>query len=342
MRKRCLWGVVLLLGIVTASGCSNFRSSRRLNVTPFAENTINLVADISYGLDATHAVHLRRYRGGEGIAEYREHWKFFKPVLRGIGIYSLGLVTISRSNISEEQRAEQLAEFLDRMFARRLADGRSDFALPRERVDEILADIRAQKTFLDALGAAQPFVDEVARFSGEYLDRILASQDEVEGWLIEQIEHDFVDVIDLSERAVTAQNRFLRSLALLSDYRQGRDPDALRRLLEEDVELQEIVPVGTETVDAQTLQALEDRLMTRLARTQKIKEQMAFDLDTYQQMNIELDELVLQATNNIKRTRLTILIWAGAHRRLAAGITDPAKIDMMGVAKKALDAAMPL
>ena len=342
MKNRCMWGIFLLLGIMVTTGCANFRSSRRLDVTPFAESTINLVAEISYGLDATHAVHLRRYRGGEPVAEYRAHWDFFKPVLRGIGIYSLGLVTISRSNITEKERAEQLADFLDRMFARRPADGQSNFALPRERIDEILADIRAQETFLDALGAAQPFVDEVARFSGEYLDIILASQDQVEAWLIKEIDQDYADIIAFSERAVVAQNRYLGNLATLSDYRQGRDPDGLRRLLEEDLELREIVPVGTETIDAATLQALEDRLVIRLARTQELKENLAFDLDTYNKKNIELDELVLQASNNIKRTRLTIQIWAGAHRRLAAGITDPAKIDMMNVAKKALNAALPL
>mgnify|MGYP000155046284 FL=1 len=182
----------------------------------------------------------------------------------------------------------------------------------------------------------------MARFSGEYLDIILASQDQVEAWLIEQIDQDYADVLAFSERAVVAQNRYLGNLATLSDYRQGRDPEGLRRLLEADVELREIVPLGTETVDAATLQALEDRLVIRLTRTQELKENLAFDLDTYNKKNIELDELVLQASNNIKRTRLTIQIWAGAHRRLAAGITDPAKIDMMDVAKKALNAALPL
>ena len=173
------------------TGCSNFRSSRHLDVTPFAENTINMVAEISYGLDTNSAVYLRRYRGGDTAKAYRAHWEYFRPILRGIGIYSLGLVTISRSNITEKEKAEQLAEFMDRLFARNLAAKENRLSLSPERMNEIIADVREQKSFLDALGAAQPVIDEVARFSGDYLDLILTSQDEVQDWLINTIdEHD--------------------------------------------------------------------------------------------------------------------------------------------------------
>jgi hypothetical protein len=328
------------LATLMVSGCSMFSASRRVDITPFAENTINLVAEINYGMDANQAVYLRRYAGGEPVAEYSTHWEYFRPVLRNIGIYSLALVTLQRSNISGNEKAVQLADLLDRMFEDALVSGRSGYNLTPDQLRGVLADIRTQKTLLDALTAAQPIVDEVARFSGEYLDVIKASQDRTEAWLVQQVDKDFEAVLAFEERAKWAQNRFLGSLALLGDYRQGRDQEALTELVQTDAELGEIVP-DPSRVQASDLQAIEDRLVYRLARTQELKEQIKFDLDTYRNMTVELDKLVQDANNNLRRTRLTIFVWAAAHRRLAAGITDPAKIDLMGVAKRALDIAVP-
>jgi hypothetical protein len=311
-----------------------------MNIAPFAESTINLVAEINYGLDAQHAVYLRKYAGGEAVKEYREHWQYFRPVLRGIGVYSLGLVTLSKSDMSGKERAQEMADFLERLFADALVTSRSRLSLSPERLREILANIRGQKTLLDALGAAQPIVNEVARFSGEYLDIIKDSQDRTQAWLLGQIEADHEMVLAFNDRARQAQARYLYQLTRLSDYRQGRDDQALTELLESDRELHQMVPDAAR-VQPDDLQAMEDRLVARLTRTQELKEHIAFDIDSYARMTGELDELVRAANNNLRRTRLTIHVWAGAHRRLAAGITNPAKINMMSVAKQAMDIALP-
>lgn len=43
-----------------------------------------------------------------------------------------------------------------------------------------------------------------------------------------------------------------------------------------------------------------------------------------------------------RRLNLAIVAWSRAHQRMAAGITDPAQIDIFGIAKKAAGAASPL
>jgi hypothetical protein len=115
---------------------------------------------------------------------------------------------------------------------------------------------------------------------------------------------------------------------------------ALAELLQTDLELQEILPDPAQA-QVSDLQAMEDRLFYRLTRAQEIKEQIAFDLDNYLSTTDELEELVRAAKRNLRRTRMTIFVWAAAHRRLAAGVTDPAKIDLVGAAKQALDIAVP-
>ena len=78
-----------------------------------------------------------------------------------------------------------------------------------------------------------------------------------------------------------------------------------------------------------------------LEEIRKMKEQISDDMAEARAMVGELDDVVQAATNNLMRTRATIWVWSRAHSRLAQGITDPAKVDMMGIAQKAIMAAMP-
>jgi len=333
----------MLLGLIACmlAGCSLIRPSKTIDVKPFAESTINLVAEVNYGLDSRDAVYLRRYAQGERLAVYRAKWDYYRPILRGVGIYSLGLVSLSRSNLTGEERADHVADLLERIFQDALRSGHSRLSLSSEQLNAIFDDIREQKSLLNALGAAQPIVDEVARFSGEYLDDIKDTQDELQVWLAEVIDGDYVDLLAFEERAKSAQRRHLHSLVLLSDERQLGVEGGLDELFQRDAELEGLVD-DPSAVRPEELQLIEDHLVKRLARIQDLKEQFAFDLDTYYQTTRELDQLVKHANDNLRRTRLTIFVWAGAHRQLAEGITNPAKVDLMGVAKKALDAAVPL
>ena len=42
----------------------------------------------------------------------------------------------------------------------------------------------------------------------------------------------------------------------------------------------------------------------------------------------------------LKKARVTVLIGARAHRNLSEGVTDPAKIDIFDVTKKAVDTVL--
>ena len=42
----------------------------------------------------------------------------------------------------------------------------------------------------------------------------------------------------------------------------------------------------------------------------------------------------------IIKAQAAIFVWVRVHRKLAQGITDPAKINLMGLTKKAIDAAL--
>lgn len=337
MKKTIL---VVILSLLLLNGCSYFKSSQRIDMAPFAENTISLVADISYGLNKGHAIHLRKYMHGEPIKEYQYHWERMRPVLRGIATYSLALVTISKSNMSEADKLDQLATFLNRMFRPIVEKPIHEMQMSAAELDVILADIRAQKNFLDGLRSAQPFVDEVARWTGDELDATKAAEETAEGWLMEQITLDYKDTLEFSDLLKKTQSRTFRSLILLRDFRSSGDEALIVALRENDPPLRVDLPKGN-NLTLENIQDVEDRLAYRLSEIRKMKDQISDDMEEARGMVGELDTVVTAASNNLMRTRATIWVWSRAHARLAQGITDPAKVDMMGIAQKALMSALP-
>ena len=56
----------------------------------------------------------------------------------------------------------------------------------------------------------------------------------------------------------------------------------------------------------------------------------------------ELEELVASFNKALRQARVAIIAWSRAHQRLASGITDPAEIDIFGIAKKAAGDYLPI
>lgn len=336
--KRMILGI--MLGMLFFCGCSYVTPQTHVDMAPFAEHTIQLVADISYGLNAGHAVHLRKYRNGEPVLAYQNHWERMRPVLRGIATYSLALVTISKSSMTEEDKLDQLATFLDKMFRPIVEKPIHELQMDVPELDRILADIRSQEKFLGGLRAAQPLINEVARWTGEELDATKKAEEVAEGWLMEQITLDFKDTVEFSDLLKAGQSRHMRSLVQLGHYRATEDEAAIAELREINPALHSFLPEGNK-LTLEEVQVVEDRIIYALTETRQMKEQIADDMAEARAMVAELDDVVAAASNNLMRTRATIWVWSRAHARLAQGITDPAKVDMMGIAQNALKAALP-
>jgi hypothetical protein len=334
---------ICLIG-VTVCGCSRvvrpFKSSKRIDMTPFAENTINLVMDIKHGMNSQMMVYNREYADLPAVTQYRTSWLSYRPILRGIAAYSIAIVTLSKSNLTETQRSDKLAEFLDKLLRPVAKNPDSNFIISEEDLDTMLANVRGQKNFLDALNAAQPLVDEIARFSQEFLDNMKTRLNVARAEVVQRAKSDHEASRKFYKVLIESQNFTFGDLVLLRDYRAGYDKDALAKLLERDPQLTEILPAGKEAT-LEDITALEDRLLYRLERIRGLTEQVQPDLELYRNKIYELDELWRHSSENLAKTRITIIIWSRAHRGLGQGITDPAKFDIMGVAKRALSAAAP-
>jgi hypothetical protein len=205
-------------------------------------------------------------------------------------------------------------------------------------LDSILTGIRARKSFLGALGEAQPVIDEAARIAELVLDDVQDSLDHAAEYLREQVKQENANVIYVRTSLLAGQERVVKSIGLLSRYRAG-DESVLPELLENEPQLRACLPSDRKPT-FEEVQNAEDRLLFMMEKAVDFKEQFAPDMQYYRNQVLELDDLYSNAMLHLKKARVTIIVWARAHRDLSTGVTDPARIDLFDVAKKAMKTVM--
>ena len=335
MKKMLLLVPCLLL----LAGCSTFKKSQRLDLSPFAEYTVNLASDIEFGLTTGSKVHyLMDYRSDPQVLEHKALWQYVRQLVRAIVAYSVEVTTLGGSKLPEAERNEEFAMFLDRLVRPSLAKYPDTIRITEAGLDSLLVDVREQKTFLDALGSAQPLIDEIARLSELIFDELQDSLDNTADHLLASIEEDNADVKFVRARLKEVQKRWVDSLMILGRIRRGED-DLWDKLLETEPQLADFLPQDREPTAAD-IQAVEDRLFYLMEKVVDFKEQYAPDMAYYRNQVLELDELYKSAMLHIKKSRVTVIVWARAHRDLARGVTDPAKIDIFDITKKAVKTAL--
>ena len=72
----------------------------------------------------------------------------------------------------------------------------------------------------------------------------------------------------------------------------------------------------------------------------EVKELLGRDQERYRNQQEELDNVYSDTVIQLKKARVTIVVWARAHRNLSQGVTDPARIDLFDITKKAMQTVM--
>mgnify|MGYP001470778656 CR=1 FL=1 len=154
---------LLLISVLlfTAIGCATFESTRKYDISPFANSMISVAGDIQYSLLQYQLIAVRKYAKGPAVENFQAHRNKLRKLIQGIIAYSIELVTISESNSSESEKAKALANYLESLENPALEKPLPSLDIRREQLDTIIANVRSQKNFLDALGTAQPLIDEV-------------------------------------------------------------------------------------------------------------------------------------------------------------------------------------
>ncbi len=340
MRTRAHILLIVCIGGLALSGCSTFKSSKRLNLAPFAEDMIAVAGDIQYGLGQTYPVYLRGYSETPEAAKMSAMALKIRAIIRGAISYALEVVTLADSRLSGPQRTQALGDKIEELMRPVVAPPSQALNITPAELDTILADVRSQKNLLDGLNAAQPIINEIARVSGEIFEETKLTLDAAANATQREIEATVAPVLSRDAMLRNYQLQGTAAIDLVGRHRRG-DPAAMDSLVI-------LIPSVSEVASREDglspaeLHAIEERLIYALEAVSTVRRQLAPDIELYWKQQAELEELVASFNTALRQARVAIIAWSRAHQRLASGITDPAEIDIFGIAKKAAGDYLPL
>jgi hypothetical protein len=332
--------IAAILVLAALGGCAIFRSKKRLDMGGFAEDMIALAGEIQYNLGQAQPVYLRDSFDTAEIDTLMVGAARAKVLVRGVIAYSIQLVSVGDSRRSDTEKAAALAEYLAEVLPAVVETSPRVLEMSRAEVDTLLANVRAQTTFLGAIEAAQPLVDEIALASERIFDMTKRDMDAALGAVRRRIEERYRDVRFADRALEQRQLKTVFNLGYLAQVRQGQ-PGAIDSLLVHEPSIASLVDAD-DGLDAAEIQLIEDRMVAVLSGLREIRDQLRPDLEIYLRKHHELDELRNVWYAELRKARVAIVAWARGHKRMAAGVIDPAEIDVRGIARKASGSLLPI
>jgi hypothetical protein len=332
--------MLIVLISVVISGCAAFQAQKKINLAPFAENAVSIVSEVEYGLSQARAIHTRPFIGGPATIEYQEQWNKMGRFLRGIVAYSVQIVTISQSDMSDSKKAAALSEYMAGLTGPVFEDPELGFKISREEFSMVVDNIRNQDNYFAAMNAAQPVVDEVARVAEEVLLDLRNAQDAARLEVAHKIENDHAPVLKFEDELKEGQERTLQSAVYLTRWNKG-EQGMEDSLLFYDPGLKRVFKPG-ESLTYAKYNEISKILLARLEAGKLIQEHMLPELEQFQKEMQELDNLISIADRGIRQSKGAIVVWRRSHQTMAAGITEPAAIDLFGIAQAAVRKVAPI
>ena len=326
--------LLLTLVTTTLASCASFRSSKRLDVGPFAENTVGMIGEVQRATKPVVWVHLKKYDATPTVSDVRRAFSPARTLMRGVALYSTQVVSIYESSLSEDRKASELARYLDESIRARMRDNPSaQRFLTQGRLDSSIVEARSSGTFLGALGAAQQVVSAALAYGNSIYDSLDTSIDVAAADLNRRIESEYAPLKARLAEVTDLQLDATHSYTLLARYRKGDEAalDTLRRL---DPEAAAALPAGKRPAET-AVDALEKDILSQIETHRGLRQELLQQFETYRAEQFELDELRTRALEAARLGRITLILWARSHRDLAAGVTVPAAINVMGMVKSA-------
>jgi hypothetical protein len=322
----CLFSVLMTLIVTTSCGSmrsvsKKFQPTVVANVGVFADQTIAMLSESDFGFSADRSIYLRDFLSvnneieAQLVAYKFEAGQFFRKIMD----YSMGLVLIVENNPEEVARVAAYADFISQIKAEVL----EKLDLDENYYEQILENVRAAETFLEALRQAQPIVNGAGRHMNQVLDNLFRQVELLSIDLERRIDNRFEDVVRYQRALELEKYAILKAMEKLFHAADG-DKAAYKALIESRaVTRRSLVPAG-EPTEAE-LEAIWDHLVDRLDNLDRVMQEVQPDWKLYRATHRELDNVKLRITNNISRARLITLVWLRAHQKMASGVTNPAE-----------------
>ena len=341
--KKRLNDVIMCLCVAACltSGCSKFRASRSMDMTPFAENTSIMFAEAAEVGRRYRTVYLKPYTDVPEFDNIRKHAEPVLRGLRGLLLYSNQLVALNMSAKSDREKNELLAEYLQQATTRvGGVDRLAKIGVGAAVFDSTLSSIRAAKTFLDGIGAASPVINAFVLALLDGFDSLHAEMPVVTAAIERGIEAEFHVKRTAYERLTRQHAQYLLAASWLYKSKSGSGA-AVDSLLNLDPSLRRFIS-DPDRVTNEKLDEAENDLLGRLERIDHLIRQLDDEKAEYMETQLELQNLRINGDRRIKLGRDAVVVWGQTHRNLGAGIAVPPMVDLKawaaGAAKSAVSA----
>ncbi len=334
-------GIVALMLQVAA--CSSFKGSRRLDMGPFAENTVNMLAEAQKTVQPFDWNYLREYRPEANRGPADKDVVLVRSVFRGIGLYSVQVVSLSRASMSETKRAGKLGDYIEDVCRPIITQGyAAEFGITATQLDSVVANVRRQTDYLDAIGAANPLIYSIVTFTIERVDSVEAAIKPGLDAIGADIEAKFAETRREIDDLNAIEERDVRTFITLQDYRAGKA--SLESVVASDPSLSDILsPKGKSSPEG--IEAAQQLLRERLTSIDAVRAQLNARKELHANQVAELDGFRNELDRRVRSARLMLVYWLRSHSNLAAGVQVPPAIDVGGMvgssAKKAVKTVVP-
>jgi hypothetical protein len=322
-------GAGLLL--LAATGCSTFTTTRKLDMQPFAENTVTSIGELRRLDRPPPWVRLRSYRSEPAVLEVAQEYKPMQQLLRAVSTYSIQLVALNDAKVTDARKIRELVRYLREAapVALEQAAGQAvdeELALTQARLEAVLQEMSRQETFMGALAAAEPIVAGVQARGLMHTDRLSAAVGKAGDVLEGLIQAQYGGMVANRDALVALQERVMKALTLAERASLGEQAalDELRR----DTPVARELIRGDRKPTAMELQAATNALTAQLRRLQVALEQIKPEYDAYRESLAELDAMRNQVTERVRLERSILMVWARSHRSLGRGVEVPPAFDL--------------
>jgi len=341
--------IILAVSLLTlVTGCGKFVSKESENLAPFAQQTIDLVGTVEYSLTDAQVIYLREIHDYFDVENpYERYYALENQVgnmLAALVAYSLQIVTISEQNITDNEKANMIADVI-----LRLVDlVRKDEVVvnpnrDEEQKQEIISLVRQSEEYLTALRLLLPLINEFSAHAGRVLDELDIEKQNLALLADAAIDKKYASALELKHEMRMVKDDMYRTLINLSQYSLSRDPVYLEKMKSYGIFSVHAATENKKSLSTKEMAQLHNDITAELRVLNENYTQLLPDIKEYQQTHKELLELVEFKEDAFREARLTFVVWSRAYQKMASGKTDPAEwFDisdtgelLFGVAKKA-------
>lgn len=316
---------------IFAGGCSSFKSSRHMDMGPFAEHTVSMLLDANAAVRPFEWNYLREYREGVMADSMQADVELLRSVFRGIGFYSIEVVALNQSRMSDKERAAKLANYIAEACRPIVHAGElGEYGIRQSQLDSVLTNIRAQTSYLDAIGAAHPLVYSIVSFAIARVDTVALDVEPAFHFIQAEIRANFAGVEAEIAELNQLEETNVRNYLFLQEHRVGK-AGALDSLLARDPSMADVLSPKQRSTAAAINEA-QRVLQERLASIDSVRENLGMRNLQYAHQVAELDEMRTEMGERVRRARLMLIYWLRSHGNLSQGVIVPPSIDLRAIA----------